>query len=105
MVQDSRTYSKHTGHPVGLLYVGSMAVTVMVHIPMCLSTAAAYHVPGVVSQFREVYREALISIVFGSALPVLAVVGFVLLTVALGWKIRKKRNSKYYRKQLLRSVV
>jgi len=72
---------------------------------MCLPAAAAYRVPGVVSQFREVYREALTSIVFGSALPVLAVVGFVLLTVALGWKIRKKRSRKYYRKQMIRSVI
>ena len=56
------------------------------------------------SHFKVEYREALTSIVFGSALPVLAVVGFILLSVAIGWKVRQKRSRKGRRKQMLRSV-
>ena len=78
---------------------------VFLRTALCSFNAADHHVPGVFSHFKQEYREALTSIVFGSALPVLAVVGFVLLTVALGWRIRKKRSRSYRRKQLLRSVV
>lgn len=73
--------------------------------PFCSSGVAEHSAPGVTSQFKAEYREALRSIVFGSALPVLAVVGFILLSVAIGWKLRKKRSQKGRRKQMLRSVV